>query len=124
VRAMGRQECETHQKDAVKRGSAPPQSRRDRAASEGTPSGGDKHLGNDVARDTQITGRDVAVDVAARPNSSSRSRAAGAGGYTASMPNCRMAGADAGEAMYSSRARPNSGRLHPGDTPPENKVMV
>ena len=113
VGAMGRQECEMHQKDAVKGGSAPPQSRRD------------KHLRNNVARDTRITRRDVAVDAAVgRPNSSSRSRAAGAGGYTASMPNCRLAGADAGEAMNSSSARPNSGRLHPGDTPPENKVMV
>lgn len=93
-----------HQKDAVKGASAPPQSRRD------------KHLRNNVARDTQITGRDVAVgEGAERPV---------LGGYTASMPNCRLAGADAGEAMYSSSARPNSGRLQPGDTPPENKVMV
>ena len=61
VGAMGRQECEMHQKDAVKGASAPPQSRRD------------KHLRNNVARDTQITERDVAVDEAVgRPNSSSR----------------------------------------------------
>jgi hypothetical protein len=52
-----------HQKDAVKEGSAPPQSRRD------------QHLRNNVARDTQITGRDVAVgEAAGRPHSNSNSK--------------------------------------------------
>jgi hypothetical protein len=61
VGPMGRQECEMHQKDAVKKASAPPQSRRD------------KHLRNNVARDTEITGRDdVAVgEAAGRPHSNS-----------------------------------------------------
>ena len=44
--------------------------------------------------------------------------------YAASIPNCCLTGAVDGDAMYSSSARPNSGRPHPGDTPPENKVMV
>ena len=49
-----------HQKDAVKGAYAPPQSRRD------------KHLRNNVARDTQITGPDVALgEAAGRPHSNS-----------------------------------------------------